>query len=131
MLKKLVVWVVLLGVVLGALGALAPAVLAAGSSQDPTQNMPQAPSIPEAGEGQKRLIDILHNVVNFLWAIAGVVAMIFVIIHGYKIITSIDPRERADAMRGLIHALLGLGIIFGSWVIVRVIIGIVLGQPTK
>jgi len=121
MLKKLVAWVVLLGTMLG---VLTPAVLAQG---DPTQKMPQAPRIADPGAGEERLIAILQKVVNFLWLIAGVVAMIFVIIHGYKIITSIDPRERADAMRGLIHALLGLGIIFGSWVIVRVIMGIVLG----
>lgn len=110
------------------LGALAPAALAAGNL---TNSMPQPPQIANPGEGETRLIAILQNVVNFLWLIAGVVAMIFVIIHGYKIITSIDARERADAMRGLVHALLGLGIIFGSWVIVRVIMGIVLGQSGK
>lgn len=122
MVKKLVAWVVLLGVVLG---ALAPTVLAAG---DPTQNMPQAPQIANPGEGQERLIAILQRVVNFLWLMAGVVAMIFVAIYGYRIVTNIDPRERAEAMRGVTYALLGVGIIFGSWVIVRVVMGIVLGS---
>lgn len=119
--RNLVLWVVLLGV---AGCAVAPAVLA--TSSDPSSAMPEAPRIADSGKGEERLKEILQNVVNFLWAIAGVVAMIFVIIHGYKIITSMDARERADAMRGLVHALLGVGVIFGSWILVRVIMGLVL-----
>ena len=102
----------------------AAAVYAASS----TPVLPEEPSAPAgAGEGQQRLMAIAQRVLNLLLALGALVGAIMVAISGYHIVTSVDGRQKADAMQGLYKTLLGVGIVFGSVIITKVVVGLILG----
>jgi uncharacterized membrane protein len=90
--------------------------------------VPSPPSAPaEAGQGQQRLIEILQRVINFLMLIAALVTTVMLIVHGYHVITAIDGRQKAEAMQGIYRTLLGAAVVFGSAIITRVMLSVVLG----
>ncbi|MEO8065894.1 MAG: hypothetical protein ABI643_03535 [Candidatus Doudnabacteria bacterium] len=67
-------------------------------------------------------ISFLFLIINTLLAIAGLLAVLFIIIGGFQYITSAGNEERAEAGRKtLVNAIIGIVIIILSFVIITVI----------
>lgn len=66
---------------------------------------------------------IIANLINYAFIFAGVVALIFVILAGYRLITaSGDPKKAEDARKTLTFAIIGLVIILLAFGIINIII---------
>ena len=59
--------------------------------------------------------------IEFLIAISGIVAILFLIIAGYQFIISGATDKRESAKTTIMHALLGLVVVALAWVIVNII----------
>lgn len=71
----------------------------------------------------KKADSILQRVVNLLTIIVGVVAVVMIIVNGFRFITSGgDSNAVASARNGLIYAIVGLVVVALAQVIVRFII---------
>ena len=71
---------------------------------------------------QTSITDILIVIINILLAIAGLVAVIFLIVGGFRYITAGGNEEASDsAKKTIVNAIIGIVIIILSFVIVRVI----------
>jgi len=82
--------------------------------------------VPEAGgtglPNQARISEILITIINILLAIAGLVAVIFLIVGGFRYITAGGNEEASEAAKKTItNAIIGIVIIILAFVIVRVI----------
>ena len=77
------------------------------------------------------LPSLLVRVINILLSIAGLVAVIFLIVGGFRYITAGGNEENAEAgKKTIINAIIGIVVIILSFVIVRVISNAVLGNRT-
>lgn len=66
--------------------------------------------------------DLLFRIINVLLAIAGLVAVIFLVIGGFRYITAGGNEETAEgAKKTILNAIIGIVVIILSFVIVRVI----------
>lgn len=78
------------------------------------------------GGGGARISGVLRRVINILSAIVGVVAVIMIIIGGFKYIASGgDASKVASAKNTVIYAIVGLIIVAMAQVIVRFVLGTV------
>lgn len=74
------------------------------------------------GEG-KKANDTLQRIINLLTVIVGIVAVVMIIVNGFRFITSGgDANAVAAARNGLIYAIVGLVVVALAQVIVRFII---------
>lgn len=90
--------------------------------------MPQPPRPPAGvGEGQQRLVEILQRVLNLLMVVGALVAAVMLAWQGYAVMTAQDGRTRAEAMQGVYKTLLGAALVFGPVILVKVVLGVVLG----
>ncbi|MEW6049313.1 MAG: pilin [Bacillota bacterium] len=90
--------------------------------------MPQPPRPPAGvGEGQQRLVEILQRVLNLLMVVGALVAAVMLAWQGYVVMTAQDGRTRAEAMQGVYKTLLGAALVFGPVILVKVVLGVVLG----
>ena len=65
---------------------------------------------------------LIRNVISILLVIAGVVAMIYLIVAGYQYITAGGNAEQATlARQGILNAIIGLVVIFASYLIINFI----------
>lgn len=65
---------------------------------------------------------IVIRVINFLLAIAGLIAVVFLIVGGFRYITAGGNEDSAEqGKKYLLNSIIGLAIIILSFVIVRVI----------
>ena len=65
---------------------------------------------------------VFANIISALLTLAGVVAVFFIIIGGFKLINSGgDPKQLDSARKTLVYAVLGLALVFLSFLIVRTI----------
>ena len=65
---------------------------------------------------------VIKLIINAALAFSGVVALILIIISGYKLISSRgDPEKVANARKTLTYAILGIVLIFLSFFIVQLI----------
>ena len=81
---------------------------------------------PEAGAtnlpNQAKFSEIMITIINILLAIAGLIAVIFLIVGGFRYITAGGNEESSEAAKKTItNAIIGIVIIILSFVIVRVI----------
>lgn len=77
-----------------------------------------------AGEGEEKVGDIAIPIVNILSAIAGAVAVIFLVIGGIKYATSGgSPDKIKSAKSTILAALVGLAVIIATQFIINVAIG--------
>jgi heme/copper-type cytochrome/quinol oxidase subunit 2 len=66
--------------------------------------------------------DLIKNVINILLAVAFLIAVLFLIIGGFRYIMSAGNAEAAEAGRNtIINALIGIVVIILAYVIVRVV----------
>lgn len=103
-------------IIFGLIGLIAslatPAVIAAGSTNDPcSTSLPQ--SVREAngcpGTSVKKADTVIVTVLDSIIGILGLVAVIFVVVGGVKYMTSAgDPGKVESAKKTIIYALIGL-----------------------
>jgi hypothetical protein len=66
------------------------------------------------------LLDVISNVMNFVYAIAPIVAVVYIFWGGVKYIMAAGNKEKAHrAGETVKHAVIGLIIIYTSYLIVR------------
>ncbi|TES95899.1 hypothetical protein E3J85_01610 [Patescibacteria group bacterium] len=109
-LKSICLFLILAGVLIAG-NALAVAKVAPGDvgSQIPTAEDSGAPFSSQ-----------LATVINVLLALASTVAVIFIIIGGYRYITSVgNPEEEKNAKRMIWYAVIGLVIVILSFALVN------------
>ncbi|OGE74005.1 MAG: hypothetical protein A3I07_03765 [Candidatus Doudnabacteria bacterium RIFCSPLOWO2_02_FULL_42_9] len=71
---------------------------------------------------QTSITDFIMNIINIALTVAGLIAVLFLIIGGFRYITSAGNEETAEnAKKIIINAIIGIVIIILSFVIVRVI----------
>ncbi len=65
---------------------------------------------------------VLFSVVNFLLLFAGAIAVLFLIIGGFRYVVSTgNPEQVEGAKKTILYAVLGLVIIFIAWVLVSLV----------
>lgn len=70
----------------------------------------------------RNLADIITRIINLLLLFAALIAILFIVLGGYKYITSQGNAEAAKAGRGtVVNAVIGLSIIILAFVIVSVV----------
>jgi|SRR3989344_2005165 len=89
------------------------------------------PDATQGGTGlpnDARLSQFIINIINIALTIAGLVAVLFLIIGGFRYITSAGNEEVAgNAKKIITNAIIGIIIIILSFVIIRVISNALLG----
>ena len=66
--------------------------------------------------------ELILGVIDILLAIVGLVSVLFVIIGGFRYVTAHSNEERAaDAKKTILNALIGIGLVIMSFVIVRIL----------
>lgn len=79
------------------------------------------PKVPNP-VGNQNLGDVLFDVVNALLLFAGAVAVLFLIIGGFRYVVSAGNAEQVEgAKKTIVYALLGLIIIFIAYVLVQLV----------
>ena len=76
---------------------------------------------------------LVRNIIEFIFALAGLVALIFVILAGFKFITiGGDSGKKEEAQKQIVAAVIGLLIIIFSYFIIQLVFSFLgLGNPTK
>ena len=83
-----------------------------------------------AGEN-RNAADIITRIINYLLLFAALIAIMFIILGGYRYITSAGNAETAKAGRStVVNAVIGLAIIILSYVIVSVVNNTLAGENT-
>ena len=78
--------------------------------------------------GETDLGDLIISIINILLAVAGLVAVLFLIIGGVRYVVAAGNEEQLEsAKKTITHAIIGLVIIILSFVIVRVISNALIG----
>jgi amino acid transporter len=81
----------------------------------------KAPRVPNPVSGRD-LGSVLGDVINALLLFAGAVAVLFLIIGGFRyVISSGNPEQVEGAKKTILYAILGLIVIFIAFVLVRLI----------
>lgn len=89
------------------------------------------PDISNPLKGNADFGHVITVVINFLLAFAGAIAVLFLIIGGFRyVISSGSPDQVEAAKKTILYAILGLIIIFIAFVIVQVILTQVLNVDT-
>ena len=79
------------------------------------------PNVPNPTKGTN-LGDILFDVINALLLFAGAVAVLFLIIGGFRYVVSTgNPEQVEAAKKTILYAILGLIIIFIAFVLVKLV----------
>jgi len=83
-------------------------------------------AVPEAGStrlpNDTNLSGFIMKIINIALTIAGLIAVLFLIIGGFRYITSAGNEETAEQAKAIItNAIIGIVVIILSFVIVRVI----------
>lgn len=80
------------------------------------------PTPPSGVATDTDLTVLLTRIINILLGIAGLVAVIFLIVGGFRYITAGGNEEAAEAgKKAIVNAIIGIVIIILSFVIVRVV----------
>ena len=88
-------------------------------------NPPEGGPIPELSTASQ----VILRVIEILLAIAGLVAVIFLIVGGFRYITAGGNEETAEgAKKTLVNAIIGVVIVILAFVIVRVISNALINQ---
>lgn len=84
-----------------------------------------------AGGANQRVNALIANVTNILSLIVGIVAVIMIIVSGFKYVTSGGDSARvSSAKTTIIYAIIGLIIVVLAQIIVRFVIGKATGSTT-
>lgn len=86
-----------------------------------------APSVPNPVEGTFDAGGLLVNIINIALVWAGAIALVFIIIGGFRFIFSMGNAEGVEgARKTVLYAVLGLILIFLAYLIVAYLLGDVL-----
>ena len=86
----------------------------------------QPTGLPSAGGGTAGAF-ILY-IINILLGVVGIIAILFIIIGGFRYITSAGSEEAAESGKKMItNAIIGLVVVILSYVIIRVIMNALQG----
>ena len=84
---------------------------------------------PSAIESVTDLPTWISTVINLLAAVAGIVAVFFLIFSGYKYVTAGGNAETAgEARTGILNAIIGIVVILAAWALVRWLVSRLTGQ---
>ena len=73
--------------------------------------------------GQDSISGLVLSIINILLAIVGLIAVLFIIIGGFRYVTAAGNEETAEAAKKtILHAVIGIIVVILSFVIVRVIV---------
>jgi hypothetical protein len=111
-------------VMLGLPAVLTPAMASAatppGCDKSTGIDNPACPT----GDEDKKVNDLIRNIVNVMTAIIGAVAVIMIIFGGFKYVTSGGSHEKvANAKNTIMYALIGLVVVVLAQVIARFVLG--------
>ncbi len=68
--------------------------------------------------------DSLQAVLGIVFGVIAAVAVLIIVIQGIKfMLSSGEPQKAADARKGIIYALVGLGVALSAEAVVRLVIG--------
>ncbi len=101
-----------------------------GSSESATLPSSIPSALASADQAQDRLLKLG---INWLFIVAGVLAVIYVLWSGIQYITSQgDPSRVSAAKQRLLYAIIGLVVVIGAYVIVNTVLGVLgLGSVSK
>lgn len=118
--NKLIKFVQISALMLGLVLAASPLLAAA---QFTTPN-PAGTGLP----GDTRISEFILRIINIALAIAGLIAVLFLIIGGFRYITAAGNEEAGESAKKIItNSIIGVVVIILSFVIVRVISNALLG----
>jgi len=76
--------------------------------------------------GNSQILCILRNILSFILAIAFIVAVIFLVVGGFRYIVSQGNEEGVEKAKGTItNAVIGIVVIVLAWVILQVVFALV------
>lgn len=92
----------------------------------PTGTEPQAgiciPTTQSTGLSSKEVVEIIKNVMNWLLAIFGFVAIVGFVISGIQYLTSAGDENMAEtAKRNMKYSIIGVIVALSGWVIIQAI----------
>lgn len=68
------------------------------------------------------IFPLFQNIISVLLSFAGIVALFFIIISGFRYMTSGgDPKQLEGARKTLTYAILGLAVVLGSFFVINLI----------
>lgn len=109
-------------------GATALGIMALTTATAHAQGFRQFFSADFQNIGGGDLPTFIQTIINAVLVIAGVVAVVFLIVGGYRYITSSGNAEAAEAGRTtVLNAIIGLVIIFAAYLIVNFVIDRIIG----
>ncbi len=80
----------------------------------------------------KHLIILITRVINYLITVAAIVAMYYILLAGFNLITSVGNAEKIEkARKGLSNAIVGFGIIVLAFVFVNLLVNGIFGKGEK
>lgn len=102
------------------------AVLVSGQAALAAQN--QAPPITNPIQSSQTFGEILNNAINGFLIFAGAVAVLFLIVGGFRYVVSTgNPDQVEGAKKTILYSILGLVIIFIAFLLVNVVLADLLG----
>lgn len=109
-------------------GTIATGLVALGTTKAYAQGFTAFFSDQFQNVGGGSLDQLIQTIINVVLLIAGIVAVIYLIIGGYQYITSSGNAEQAQAGRTtVLNAIIGLVIIFAAYLIVRFVLDRIVG----
>ena len=85
-------------------------------------------SIPVSGYGQESPEDIVINLINWILGILALIAVVMILIGGFRWMTAAGNEEKVDsAKKLLIAAIIGLVIVMAAWGISIYAVGVLAG----
>lgn len=83
----------------------------------------QTATVPGGGDGSG-IWDVMKAIINVLLVLAGIAAVIVIIVAGIQMATSQgDPGKVAKAKNAILYAIIGLVVAVGAFMIVNFVIG--------
>ncbi len=112
---------------------LAQLKIPAGDGSNPSSSpviVPQPSNLPVNLNGPDALANLMQLGITYLFGLAGVLAVVFVMFNGLRYITSGgDVLKIASAKKGLMYSIIGLAVVVLSFFIVTVVIFLTGGNP--
>lgn len=97
--------------------------LCAGANLTFTEN-PSGADCSSTGDATARINILIHQIINILSAIVGIVAVIMIVVGGFRYITSGgNEASVTGAKNTILYAVIGLIIVALSQIIVRFVLG--------
>lgn len=125
--EKILIFLAVFALGLGALSVIEPQLALAETAKDAVcQGVGTVGNVAGCAEkeGSPTVNSVLNTVVNLLSLFVGIIAVIMIIVSGFRYVTSGgDPGKVGGAKSALIYALVGLAIAALAQVLVKYVLG--------